>query len=287
MEGLNLSRRLLFNALGRLGTRLAPQDRITLLAIVGRMVRQDLKRQLMERTGGVIQGGPFAGCRLPRETSWSHDGDFVPKVLGCYEAELHNALTAAASRRYDTFIDVGCAEGYYAIGFSRLSEQTRVLAFDSSPSAQKVARASARENGVAHRVEVFGALEPDGLASVLARSGPTFILSDCEGFERTLLDPGKVPSLSRIDMLIECHDHIEPGATECLMARFSRTHAVTRIDQGARNPNRAEAMWAWPELVRWLMVCESRSVAMHWLHCLSRRAQIEAHDALEATLWPS
>jgi predicted O-methyltransferase YrrM len=283
MEGLNLSKRLLFHALGLMGTRLAPEDRITLLAIVGSMVRQDLKRQLMDLTGGIIQGGPFAGCRLLRGTSWSRDGDFVPKVLGCYEAELHNVLTAAASRRYDTFIDVGCAEGYYATGFSRLSEQTRVLAFDTSPSAQEIARASARDNGVADRVEVFGALDPEGLASILARSGRTFILSDCEGFERTLLDPSKVPSLSRTDMLIECHDFIEPGATECLMARFSRTHAVTRIDQGARNPHRAEPMWARPELVRWLMVCESRAVPMHWLHCLSSRGQIEARDGLETS----
>jgi len=41
------------------------------------------------------------------------------KILGCYEAEITPAVEEAISRNYRTMLDVGCAEGYYAVGLAR------------------------------------------------------------------------------------------------------------------------------------------------------------------------
>src|SRR4051794_20091819 len=54
---------------------------------------------IREKTGSFVLAGPFAGMRMLEEASWG-DGDIAPKLLGCYEQELHPALAKAAQRRY-------------------------------------------------------------------------------------------------------------------------------------------------------------------------------------------
>ena len=65
------------------------------------MIFQDL----VSRDGKTVQTGPFKGLiyALPGISAAEiyHYGG-VPKLLGCYEAELHGILTAAAIKGYDT-----------------------------------------------------------------------------------------------------------------------------------------------------------------------------------------
>ena len=40
----------------------------------------------------------------------------IPKLLGSYEQELQPLLQRLAAQNYSEIVDIGCAEGYYAIG---------------------------------------------------------------------------------------------------------------------------------------------------------------------------
>src|SRR5918997_1281919 len=69
----------------------------------------------------VVQAGPFRGMRYsPRltasDTLLSHT--LLPKLVGCYEVELHDTLAAVFKRKYRQVINIGCAEGYYAVGLA-------------------------------------------------------------------------------------------------------------------------------------------------------------------------
>ncbi len=89
-------------------------------------------------------------------------------------------------------VDIGAAEGYYAVGLARRLPRCRIVAFDIDPIARKMCRRLAKLNGVRDRVEVRGECDTTYLWTLPPHS---FVLSDCEGAEKTLLDPDRAPAL--------------------------------------------------------------------------------------------
>src|SRR4051795_10844916 len=69
-------------------------------------------RRFVAWHGLTVSGGPFAGLVYPDRTPIS----LVPKLLGIYERELHGAIEAAIRAQPDVIVNVGAADGYYAVG---------------------------------------------------------------------------------------------------------------------------------------------------------------------------
>ena len=65
-------------------------------------------------------------------------------------------INVVVERRYDALINIGAAEGCYAVGLARLMPGTEVVACDYDASAQAVCRELTEKNGVADRVVVSG-----------------------------------------------------------------------------------------------------------------------------------
>src|SRR5256885_1693545 len=65
-------------------------------------------------TRDSIISGPFAGIRYPETRRIAA---LVPKLCGTFERELVPVLEQIKTRTYSTIIDIGAAEGFYAIGF--------------------------------------------------------------------------------------------------------------------------------------------------------------------------
>ena len=99
--------------------------------------RAEITNVLVNTQKGNVLSGPFAGMAMLPEASWG-DGDLAPKLLGCYEAELHPAIAKAISRKPKNIVNVGCAEGYYAVGMARALPQSKVFAFDTNEAAQAI-----------------------------------------------------------------------------------------------------------------------------------------------------
>src|SRR4051794_40351820 len=75
-----------------------------------------IQNTLLQQCGPQVQTGPFAGLEFARASA---EGCHVPKLLGCYERELHGLVEAAVADGYDDIVNIGCAEGYYAVGLAR------------------------------------------------------------------------------------------------------------------------------------------------------------------------
>ena len=73
----------------------------------------------------TVAAGPFAGMRYAGLPSGSTAG---PKLLGSYESEIAAWIEGLCGARLDTIVDVGCAEGYYAVGMAMRCPAARVLA---------------------------------------------------------------------------------------------------------------------------------------------------------------
>jgi hypothetical protein len=250
-----LSKLLFRLALGKLGAR-------RLHNLAARERRRELAGQLRPVLGRAVLAGPFQGMELPDAASWG-DGDFLPKLLGTYEANLHQAVIAAVARRPDPVINVGCAEGYYAVGLARLLPGAAIHAFDIDAAALQVCAAAAAANGVGARVRLEGLCTAARIAELCAGHRRALLVLDCEGAERELLDPA---ALASCDVLVETHDFIHAGLADELEARFRATHRVERIAQGGRDPN-AAALAKLAESDRWLLVDEGRPESMVWLAC--------------------
>jgi len=215
--------------------------------------------KILERNGPRVQAGPFAGLAFPPGTHERHIG---PKLVGSYEEELHPHLERLLRSPYRQVVDVGCAEGFYAVGLARRLPGATVHAFDTDGWARRTVRAMAELNGVPN-VVVHGACDPEWLARNLAEDA--FILSDCEGYEDFLLDPARAPSLAGADILVELHEDQAPGVTERLTRRFEGTHDIALVEARQRAPEAYDAISFLTPRERELAVADIRPEDQTWM----------------------
>ncbi|MCX7299876.1 MAG: hypothetical protein NTX73_05770 [Rhodobacterales bacterium] len=221
---------------------------------------QVIAQTLSGRDGPVITHGPFKGMNYDVSAS---EGAYVARRLGCYEASLVPVIETIIARNYPLIVDVGCAEGYYAVGLALRMPDARVLARDMDDGAQTLCAKLAAKNGVTDRVQVGGLFDHADFAVTAAQ--PTVVICDIEGAEDGLLDPAKALGLLDADILVEVHEGMVPGLTARLAARFAGTHRVTQIGRTV-DPT---ALPGWMEnqsdLDRLLALWEWRAAPTPWL----------------------
>jgi len=225
--------------------------------------------QLAQAFGMTVQGGPFKGMVLPEKSSWS-GGYLAPKLLGCYEAELHQSIEKAIERRPSVVINVGCAEGFYAIGLARRLPKAQVHAFDISTDAQTSCALAAERNGVADRVAVHGLCESQQLIDLTKDCKRALIVLDCEGAELQLLDEATVKQLAHCDIIVELHDFVDPSITPTLTQRLAATHKTKTMREGPRDPAEHTILHTLGSFDRWMLVCEFRPALMRWMVAWAR-----------------
>jgi hypothetical protein len=164
----------------------------------------------------------------------------LPKLLGTYERELWPAIEAICGAGCERVVDVGAAEGYYAVGMAARNPEAEVIAFEASPSARYLLRRLARRNSVSDRLRVLGSCDTGSLERALDGVRRPAVICDCEGAEDSLLRPDRVGALRRALVLVETHDGMETeagaleGITRRLRERFAPTHDVELIGSRAR-----------------------------------------------------
>lgn len=173
-----------------------------------------------------VVAGPFKGMRYPQLKA--HCSSLYPKLLGTYEDELHAALERLMSNRYDTVIDIGCAEGYYAVGMALRLAETEVFAYDTSAAARSLCTSMSRANGTDERVHIRDFCSPEILAIHCSKSR-SLVVCDCEGYERELFDDRFRAAYGRCDFIIEIHDFIDSQIGTRISEILRPSHQLSRI----------------------------------------------------------
>lgn len=224
-----------------------------------------IEATLRERSGEQVLSGPFAGMNY----GTASEGAGTARLLGVYEPALHPVIEAIIARAPELILDLGAAEGYYAVGLARRLPGAQVLAFDSDRVARARCQAMAERNGVADRVTVMGTATLADFDRCAGRR--SLVLCDIEGGEETLLDPVAAPVLGSVDILVEAHDCFAPGLSQRLTDRFAATHRVTRLDRVASDTPLPAWMNALSDLDRLLAVWEWRMGPTPWLWMEAKR----------------
>lgn len=225
-------------------------------------------RVIEQQYGLVVQSGPFAGMTYVSKSICS---SLVPKLLGSYEAELHGVLEQIFKKNYETIIDVGCAEGYYAVGLALRLPKAQVHAFDIDSRARELCATLAEANDVADRVLVEGECNHEQLNRLILTS--TLIVCDCEGCELHLLDPDLVPGLKTSDLVVELHDMVDPRITTTILSRFAATHEITLVDTVERDPSVFPLLKNFSPLTQRAAVAEFRGESMQWAYMRAKVAK--------------
>lgn len=219
----------------------------------------------------TVIAGPFAGLRYP--SAEAAGSAYWPKILGTYEAELHPVIESIAHAAPVEVIDIGCAEGYYAVGLARLFPGAHISAYDTDDRARALCSALSRTNGVEDRVTVAGTFVPE-MFGQLKPNVRHLVIADCEGYEAALFTPETCQALANATLIIEVHDFLVPGLAERLYAIVSRTHEVRRIasipDFARPNVYKAVGLAHLNHDQQIQLMAELRPMEMEWFVCLPR-----------------
>jgi hypothetical protein len=211
---------------------------------------------LYEQTTGIVQSGPFKGMWIPREQAWA-DGALCPFLLGCHEQELHEILEMEirrlAAMTSPKIVNLGCAEGYYAIGLARRLPHATVWAIDPNEQCLRIMGKAAAVNGV--KIIAGGDID-----EILTE--PDLVFSDCESAETRYLDCQRFPAIKKSHFIVEVHNEEGIDRGKILFDRWNKTHHIVAVTEGSRNPNDYGVLVYSHSFIRWLAVCENRPCVM-------------------------
>jgi hypothetical protein len=230
-----------------------------LLRLAARWRSGAIAKTYISHHGARIWSGPFAGMEFVEAST---EGPLIPKLLGTYESELHPHFVAL-SGAVDQVIDVGCAEGYYAVGLARLMPDVTVHAYDINEKARAACADLAARNGVGERVRVGAEFKPDGFEAFAGQR--VLVLVDTEGAEVDILQPALSPALAGMHVIVETHDLYRAGAMATMLDRFSPTHDILRVDQQPKTVDMPDWLQPFPHLDQLLAVWEWRAQPTPWL----------------------
>lgn len=228
--------------------------------------------RILRHSRGHIVSGPFAGqIHLTDKTDF-----VVPAMLiGSYEKELYPVIKEVLASPPKVFIDIGAAQGYFAIGFAKCAPASRHICFELFEPSVKQLRRTAAANDVS--IDVRGQCTTELLNEVL--EDRSFVMCDVEGYEIELIDPIKSPLLKSAVMIVETHENVFGGYTiEDLIERFKGTHSIQVIETQKRTyddlPFRIKDPWTLKQ------VQEGRSGPQSWLFLKPLEAANVCHGAV-------
>lgn len=217
----------------------------------------------------VVLNGPFKGLKYPNATSIG--STLHPKILGSYELEIQGRIKALAGNDYQQIINIGCGEGYYAVGLAKMFPEAKTFAFDNNEAAIVACREMAENNDA--QVAVGGFCDK-GILLRLAKGRKSLIVCDCESYEKELFDKEVAVELAPHDLIIETHDFIDIGITRQITEAFQDTHNLEVIE--STDDISKAYNYDFPELSGlnlWERRCileERRPTIMRWICAMAR-----------------
>lgn len=215
---------------------------------------QLLAEKLLEKSGGEVFHGPLSGLKIPVN---SHLASRPMYVVGCYEQEIHYVLSEIICSPPRQMIDIGSAHGYYMVGMAVQLQKTKIIGFEAVECPHwKEANELAKLNRVDSQIIQKGLCTGEELQSILGEGD--FVLSDCEGGERELLNPEKIPALKNCRILCEVHDFILPRTTSLLVERFKESHQIQLMYEMPRNPDQFRILDGLSEIEKQIATKETK-----------------------------
>jgi hypothetical protein len=110
------------------------------------------------------------------------------KLIGTYEKEIQKIIYDLLKIEFDTFLDIGAAEGYYSVGFAKYGKCKKIITYDCMSQARILQKKLASINEVNNLISIKGKCTSKIICKDLSPKN-YFNICDVEGCEYALLDP--------------------------------------------------------------------------------------------------
>lgn len=169
----------------------------------------ELVRRIHSET---VAYGPFSGVKLSSE-SWWGQLIYSSRILGTYGSQAANKISLL-SRPQGQLINIGSADGFFAIGVLKAGWFDEAVCFEISEQGQKFTAQNAKINGLEDKITILGEVDADVLTALSQIRDDILILCDIEGGEFTLFDDALLSALRANALIIELHPHLVENGTE-------------------------------------------------------------------------
>ena len=222
---------------------------------------------LEDRYNLAIAYGPFKGMKLSEDVWWSKN-DRITQTLGIYEEHVLNKLIFFSREGSKRFIDIGAADGYFAVGMAFSKTYPEVYAFEIEPKGQERIKQNATRNSCRTSVNVYGEANIASLKKLINKEFKSTLLIDIEGAEYNLLNTEMLSLLSGNYIICELHPWLVDNGDELqrnLLERASKKFHVELIFRETYAPNLFPEFNDLSDGERLVAVGEGRGKNMQWL----------------------
>lgn len=237
------------------------------LSIAINKKRKLLALNLNSTFKNTIKYGPFKGMVFTKDHWWGAS-DRSAMLLGIYEEEILNSLMLTP-RKYNVFVNIGAADGYYSIGSLISRKYTMSYAFEISAKGRDIISKNAALNKVSKKIKIFGEATKDFYKDIPKKYiDKSVILIDIEGAEFSLLNRRLFEQIKNSIIFVELHDwSFKDGKKklEILMTETKPFFKVTILKTTSRDLSKFPELSEYSDSDRWLIASEGRPRLMSWL----------------------
>lgn len=222
---------------------------------------------LEKRYNHTIAYGPFKGMSLSEDVWWSKN-DRITQTLGVYEEHVLDKLIYFSSQGSKRFIDIGAADGYFAIGMAFSKKYTDVHIFEIEPRGRERIRENAALNLCTDMINVYGEANFYSLKNLINKKFKSTILIDIEGAEYDLLNNEVLSLLAGNYCICELHPWLVSNGYKLqndLLDRASKLFNVELMFRASYAPNLFPEFDDLSDEERLIAVGEGRDKNMQWL----------------------
>lgn len=229
-----------------------------------------ISNELFFQLNNTVRYGIFQGMKINPQTWWG-GLDLGAMCLGEYEKEVIEELKKEfqKSKGRKTFIDIGAADGYYAVGFLLSGLAEKSICFELSPAGRENIATNHALNNSPGTLEIHGDIFKDfeGVISTQELKN-SIILIDIEGSEFNFLNKETLSLLKEAIIIIEIHNWIEnfEHIYREFLINVSEYFQIEKIVPQPRNYNGFEReLRSYTDENRVLLFSESRPCQMRFL----------------------
>ena len=117
-------------------------------------IRTRINLDISEIFQNKVAYGIFKGMKLSNNIWWGKF-DIATKLLGQYELHILDKIIDL-SDEFETFIDIGAADGYYAVGAVFSNLYSKSICFEISEFGRQVIEENSTINQVSNKIQIHG-----------------------------------------------------------------------------------------------------------------------------------
>ena len=217
--------------------------------------------------GHQVAYGTFKGMKLSKNTYWSKN-DIITHILGVYEKHVLKKIIEFSKKGNYPFIDIGTADGYFAIGMAFSETFKKIYAFEIDEEGRRSLNRNIENNLCKDKVVVDIEANFETLKDIIDKNKSAVILIDIEGSEFDLLDDNLLQLLSNCYIVCELHPTLSANGFEKQNMLINNAKAffdVSIIQRESYSPNKFSELNEFTDEERLIAFGEGRNNNMNWL----------------------